>query len=183
MFTHLQERLHADTAARMTAAGMASLQHIVGGEGNLWARPTPTLEGGQGTVWSRSPAARPPHLNLEEGEGMVWRRSLGTCLSHPALGKREGEGRVRSRNLSARAPPLILGKGDGVDWSGLSSSSWVLLSARLQGAVALGRGPAVARALTARSVGGTEGWMLPRAIAVQVRRVVAISRASCNLLL
>lgn len=44
--------------------------------------------------------------------------------------------------------------------------AFVLLTARLQGAVMLGRAPAVSRALTATVPGGGE-WMLPRAEQIQ----------------
>lgn len=69
--------------------------------------------------------------------------------------------------------PEYFGKeeeGDEDEEGGEGVRSMVLLAARLQGAVAVGRGPAVARALTAtvRPAGGE--WMLARAGPVQVRQ-------------
>lgn len=80
---------------------------------------------------------------------------------------------------AAAAAVTTLGGED--DWRGLSVPL-MLLAARLQGAVAMGRGPAVARALTATVPPFGGEWMLPRARPVQVH-LCALSAyfSSCTL--
>ncbi|CAN0235762.1 unnamed protein product, partial [Ectocarpus sp. 4 AP-2014] len=101
-----EEDLDADTAHDVNAVGEASLDHVVGGLDNLWARPFFETEDGNGEHYSAAVAGAAPS-------------------------------------------PLML------------------LAARLQGAVALGRGPAVARSLTAVVLPRGGEWMLPRARPVQ----------------
>lgn len=109
--------------------GQDSLQHIVGGPENLWARPFFT----QGSKFNGERDLRRSHPGNFEGP-----------MAETATEK-EGGG------------------------SALLSEPLMLLAARLQGAVALGRGPAVARALTATVVSARGGeWVLPRVRPVQV---------------
>lgn len=117
----LQQGLAADTALRVDAMGESSLEHIVGGPGNLWAR-----------------------FHFDDSDN---RNDIDPCLGGGVLTvskAAEGEGSVHSASL-------------------------MLLAARLQGAVAVGRGPAVARALTATVSPRGGEWMLPNAGPVQVR--------------
>ncbi|CAN0315591.1 unnamed protein product, partial [Ectocarpus sp. 12 AP-2014] len=100
-----EEDLDADTAHDVNALGEASLEHVVGGPDNLWARPF--------------------------------------------FETKDGNGEHNSAVAGAAPSPLML------------------LAARLQGAVALGRGPAVARSLTAIVLPRGGEWMLPRARPVQ----------------
>ncbi|CAB1109957.1 unnamed protein product [Ectocarpus sp. CCAP 1310/34] len=101
-----EEDLDADTAHDITAVGEASLDHVVGGPDNLWARPF--------------------------------------------FETKDGNGEHHSAAVAGAAPSPLM-----------------LLAARLQGAVALGRGPAVARSLTAVVLPRGGEWMLPRARPVQ----------------
>lgn len=100
--------MDADTAHDVNAVGKASLDHVVGGPDNLWARPFFETVGGNG-----------------------------------------------EHNSAAAA--------------GAAPSPLMLLAARLQGAVALGRGPAVARSLTTLVLPQGGEWMLRRARPVQVK--------------
>lgn len=123
----LQQDLDADTALCADAVGEASLKHIVGGSGNLWARPFFCHDSDSGNSKEIDPFV---------AGGVLTAAEVGLA------GEREGD---------------------------VFSAPRMLLAARLQGAVAVGRGPAVARALTATVSPRGGEWMLPSAGPVQVR--------------
>lgn len=124
----LQQGLDADTALRVDAVGKASLEHIVGSPGNLWARSFFFDDGGDNSNNNET--------DLCSGGGF-------STAAEAAMAGERGE--------SGFSAPMML------------------LAARLQGAVAVGRGPAVARALTATVSPRGGEWMLPSAVPVQVR--------------
>lgn len=138
-----QEGLDADTALHINAVGEASLEHIVGGPESLWARP----------FFSRS----------EESSS-----GDGDDDDNNDYGNGDGnDPGVQAAAAAAAAASEVGGEGH---QGGELSVPLMLLAARLQGAVAMGRGPAVARALTSTVPPFGGEWMLPRARPVQVTR-------------
>lgn len=125
--------------------GEASLEHIVGGPDSLWACP----------FFSRS----------EEGSS-----GDGDDDDNNDNGNGDGSGNGNDPGVLAAAAAAASEVGGEGHQGGELSVPLMLLAARLQGAVAMGRGPAVARALTSTVPPFGGEWMLPRARPVQVIR-------------
>lgn len=130
--------MEANTTRHIDALGEASLEHIVGGPGNLWAR----------AFFSR------------EESSSTSDRNNGEDNNNPGVSSRRDDG--VSAATAASGPG-----GEEYEGMGLWAPE-ILLAARLQGAVAMGRGPAVARALTTTVPPFGGEWMLPHARPVQV---------------
>ena len=125
--------------------GEASLEHIVGGPDSLWARP----------FFHRS----------EEGSS-----GDGDDDDNNDNGNGDGSGNGNDPGVLAAAAAAASEVGGEGHQGGELSVPLMLLAARLQGAVAMGRGPAVARALTSTVPPFGGEWMLPRARPGQVTR-------------
>lgn len=124
--------MDAETALHIDALGEASLEHVVGGPENLWAR----------SFFSRA------EMSLDD-DNTVFPTAKDDAVP-PAAAAAAAVGAQGDEEKVVLSVPLML------------------LAARLQGAVATGRGPAVARALTATVPPFGGEWMLPRARPVQV---------------
>lgn len=151
-----QMGLDMATARRVTSVGEGSLKHIVGGEENLWGRSFfPAMTGSSGAA--NLLLLLPSRNRDAEYDG---------CCFAAALVDGRGRRRIADTDKEATSSAGLVGRAEGGRWSGTEAT---LLAARLQSAVALGRAPAVARALTAAAVlPGAGMWALPRALPVQV---------------